>query len=58
MITGHAFISYVREDSSHADQLQRILEAAGIPVCITVAVFRSVVTLPLSVTPSSWLPVT
>ena len=25
---------------------------------ITVAVFRSVVTLPLSVTPSSWLPVT
>lgn len=32
MITGHAFISYVREDSSHADQLQRILEAAGIPV--------------------------
>jgi TIR domain len=32
MPVGHAFISYVREDSSHVDQLQRALEAAGIPV--------------------------
>jgi len=31
-VAGHAFISYVREDSRRADQLQRILEAAGIPV--------------------------
>lgn len=31
-VTGHAFISYVREDSSHADQLQGVLESAGIPV--------------------------
>lgn len=30
--TGHAFISYVREDSPRVDQLQRALEAAGIPV--------------------------
>jgi len=29
---GHAFISYVREDSGEVDRLQRILEAAGIPV--------------------------
>lgn len=29
---GHAFISYVREDSERVDRLQRILEAAGIPV--------------------------
>jgi TIR domain len=29
---GHAFISYVREDAHHVDQLQRTLEAAGIPV--------------------------
>jgi hypothetical protein len=29
---GHAFISYVREDSSEVDALQRILEAAGVPV--------------------------
>jgi TIR domain/NACHT domain len=29
---GHAFISYVREDSLHVDHLQRALEAAGIPV--------------------------
>ena len=29
---GHAFISYVREDSNRVDQLQRRLEAAGIPV--------------------------
>jgi WD40 repeat protein len=28
----HAFISYVREDSNLVDQLQRILEAADIPV--------------------------
>jgi hypothetical protein len=29
---GHAFISYVREDSHHVDQLQHALEAAGISV--------------------------
>jgi len=29
---GHAFISYVREDAHRADQLQRVLEAAGVPV--------------------------
>jgi hypothetical protein len=29
---GHAFISYVREDSLHVDRLQQILEDAGIPV--------------------------
>src|ERR1051326_6358918 len=29
---GHAFISYVREDSGEVDVLQRTLEAAGIPV--------------------------
>lgn len=28
---GHAFISYVREDASRVDALQRMLEAAGIP---------------------------
>ena len=32
LLAGHAFISYVREDSSRVDQLQRTLEAAGIPV--------------------------
>jgi len=32
MLVGHAFISYVREDSQHVDRLQRTLEAAGIPV--------------------------
>lgn len=31
-LAGHAFISYVREDSAEVDRLQRILEAAGIPV--------------------------
>ena len=31
-IAGHAFISYVREDSLRVDQLQQILQAAGIPV--------------------------
>lgn len=31
-IAGHVFISYVHEDSDQVDQLQRILEAAGIPV--------------------------
>ncbi len=31
-VPGHAFISYVREDSAHADRLQGALEAAGIPV--------------------------
>lgn len=29
---GHVFISYAREDSDHADQLQRILEAVGVRV--------------------------
>jgi hypothetical protein len=29
---GHAFISYVREDSRRIDQVQQALEAAGIPV--------------------------
>jgi parallel beta-helix repeat protein len=29
---GHAFISYVREDSHEVDRLQRKLEAAGVPV--------------------------
>jgi len=29
---GHAFISYVREDSGEVDELQQELEAAGIPV--------------------------
>jgi hypothetical protein len=31
-VRGHAFISYVREDSEHVDQLQHRLQAAGIPV--------------------------
>ena len=31
-VRGHAFISYVREDSRHADRLQHRLEDAGIPV--------------------------
>jgi hypothetical protein len=31
-LAGHAFISYVREDSSKVDELQQILEAAGVPV--------------------------
>src|SRR5579863_3152893 len=29
---GHAFISYVREDSAAVDKLQAAIEAAGIPV--------------------------
>jgi len=29
---GHAFISYVREDSAHVDRLQQVLQGAGIPV--------------------------
>ena len=29
---GHAFISYVREDSPHVDRLQQALEAARVPV--------------------------
>jgi hypothetical protein len=32
VLAGHAFISYVREDSPRVDQLQRMLESAGIPV--------------------------
>jgi glycogen debranching enzyme len=31
-VAGHVFISYVREDSDRVDQLQRTLQAAGIPV--------------------------
>jgi hypothetical protein len=31
-VTGHVFISYLREDSRRVDQLQRMFEAAGIPV--------------------------
>ena len=31
-LTGHVFISYVREDATHVDSLQRILTEAGIPV--------------------------
>jgi hypothetical protein len=31
-ISGHVFISYIREDSPHVDALQQTLEAAGIPV--------------------------
>src|SRR5690242_6725683 len=31
-LAGQAFISYVREDSHRVDQLQQILQAAGIPV--------------------------
>lgn len=29
---GHAFLSYVREDSPQVDKLQRVLERAGVPV--------------------------
>lgn len=32
MLVGHAFISYVREDSHRVDQLQQTLEAAGVRV--------------------------
>lgn len=31
-VEGHAFISYVREDSGDADRLQQVLEAAGVRV--------------------------
>jgi hypothetical protein len=31
-VRGHVFISYVREDSERVDELQRRLQAAGIPV--------------------------
>jgi hypothetical protein len=31
-VAGHVFISYVRQDSDRVDQLQRTLQAAGIPV--------------------------
>ena len=31
-VPGHAFLSYVREDSDAVDRLQHVLEAAGIPV--------------------------
>jgi hypothetical protein len=36
-LTGHAFISYVREDSAHVDRMQELLERAGIPVWRDVA---------------------
>jgi hypothetical protein len=31
-LTGHVFISYVREDSIRVDRLHRLFESAGIPV--------------------------
>src|SRR5882757_1898857 len=31
-VTGHVFVSYVREDSGQVDWLCQVLEAAGIPV--------------------------
>jgi len=31
-LAGHAFLSYVREDSGEVDELQRVLEAAGVRV--------------------------
>jgi hypothetical protein len=31
-LTGHVFISYVRDDAARADRLQQMLEAAGIAV--------------------------
>lgn len=39
-VPGQAFISYVREDSAHADRLQSALEAAGIPVWRDIANIR------------------
>jgi TIR domain len=36
-LTGHAFISYVREDESRVDELQQIFETAGISVWRDVA---------------------
>jgi pimeloyl-ACP methyl ester carboxylesterase len=32
VVAGHAFVSYVREDSAEVDRLQRVLREAGIPV--------------------------
>ncbi len=32
VVAGHAFLSYVREDSAQVDRLQRALQRAGIPV--------------------------
>jgi len=32
VVAGHAFLSYVREDSAQVDRLQRALQKAGIPV--------------------------
>ncbi len=32
LVAGHAFLSYVREDSVQVDRLQRVLQEAGIPV--------------------------
>jgi len=32
MIAGHAFMSYIRENSAETDQLQQVLEAAGVRV--------------------------
>jgi hypothetical protein len=32
VVVGHAFLSYVREDSAQVDRIQRVLHEAGIPV--------------------------
>jgi TIR domain len=32
VVAGHAFLSYVREDSAQVDRLQRVLQEAGIPM--------------------------
>src|SRR5271169_6058406 len=32
MLVGHAFVSYVREDSLQVDRMQRVLEARGVRV--------------------------
>lgn len=32
MVTGHVFISYVREDSVQVDELEQMLTAAGVRV--------------------------
>ena len=34
---GHAFISYVREDADKVEELQRFLQASGIPVWLDTA---------------------
>jgi hypothetical protein len=32
IVTGHAFLSYAREDSAQVERLQQALQEAGIPV--------------------------